>query len=180
MGKHIDTSWHLATTETEASITNFEMLLWRVFYGFLRWQEDCERCLNNNNLNGDDLAILHIIRMKDRAKTIYDIGRLLNRDDTHNINYSIKKLFKMGLIEKGLGPTKASSYQITAVGKRDTDAYAEARRSILIDMFNKELSSDIEHIIQALAKIKGIYDEAGRVATTYRSASLNESDGNEF
>src|SRR5947207_1990398 len=96
----LDKTWHLAENEAEIKVTEFELQLWRVFYGFLRWQEKCENIANGTDLTGNELAILHVVRMKNRPKAINDIMRLLNRDDTFNIHYSIRKLIKMGLIKK--------------------------------------------------------------------------------
>ena len=100
MNPLIDKTWHLAKTEEETRLTDFEFHLWRVFYGFMRWQEGCEKVANQTDLTGSELSILHIIRMKDRPKTLNELMRLLNRDDNFNINYSLKKLIKNGLIQK--------------------------------------------------------------------------------
>ncbi len=45
MTAKIDKTWHLAETESEIEVTEFELLLWRVFYAFIRWQEDCQSCM---------------------------------------------------------------------------------------------------------------------------------------
>lgn len=167
----LDKTWHLAASEAEIKVTDFELQLWRVFYGFLRWQEECESSINGTDLTGNELAILHVIRMKDKPKTIYDIARLLNRNDNFNINYSIRKLLKMGLIEK-VRVTQASKkvsgfYQVTEVGIHNTDAYTEARKHILIAMFNQTSELNLDDIAKMLAKIKAIYDEADRTVTAY-------------
>lgn len=66
----------------------------------MRWQEDCEKVANQTDLTGSELSILHIIRIKDRPKTLNELMRLLNRDGHFNINYSLKKLIKNGLVQK--------------------------------------------------------------------------------
>lgn len=159
----IDKKWHLAQTEAEIGVTEFELQLWRVFYGFLRWQEECEKSVNGTGLTGNDLAVLHVIRMKDKPKTIYDVGRLLNRDDNFNIHYSVKKLLKIGLIEKAVSPSslkKPVYYQATQEGVKNTNAYTEVRRSILIDMFLDKNDLNLEELTKTLIKLKSIYDEA--------------------
>ena len=100
MSSLIDTTWHLAKTEEETKLTNFEFHLWRVFYGFMRWQEGCEKVANQTDPTGSELSILHIIRMKGRPKTLHELMRLLNRDDNFNITYSLKTLIKNGFIRK--------------------------------------------------------------------------------
>ena len=76
--------------DDEMNVTEFELQLWRVFNGFMRWVEECERYVNNTGLDGYDLSILHIVRMKNRPKSVSDIGKILNRTDHFNVQYSIK------------------------------------------------------------------------------------------
>ena len=104
--KELDKSWHLADTKDEVSVTEFEFQLWRAFNSFIQWQEDCQRYICGDDLGVHDIALLHIIRMNDRPKTIYEIGRLLGRDDPNNIQYSIGKLLKKGFVEKMPSETK--------------------------------------------------------------------------
>jgi len=160
--------WHLALDTKEIEVTDFELILWRVFYGFLRWQEDCELSVNNTGLTGHELSVLHIIRMKDRPKSIRDIARLLNREDTFNLTYSIKKLLKLGLIEKAISTAKKSAYQITEAGIKNTDIMAKARREILISIFKKDPQIALPEITKELIKVIAIYDEAGRIAASYQ------------
>lgn len=176
---NLDKTWHLAENDDEIKVADFELQLWRVFYGFLRWQEGCERSANGTDLTGNELAVLHIIRMKDRPKSIYDIGRLLNRDDTFNIQYSIRKLLKMGLIEKcKTSSQKILAYQITEAGIRNTDIYTQARKSILIDIFIKESDLNLTEMTKTLTKLKAIYDEADRTAASYKSPEMKNTKNN--
>lgn len=166
---NIDKTWHLAKDQDEVRVTEFELQLWRVFYGFVRWQEECEKCISGNDLTGNELAILHIIRMRNKPKTITDVGRLLNRDDIHNIRYSISKLLKMGLIQKVKGHHNNKNFflQITEQGIKNTDAYTRIRKSILIKMFGQDPELKLEEITKAFVKIKSIYDEADRAVASY-------------
>jgi predicted MarR family transcription regulator len=164
----IDKSWHLAKTDDEQRVTEFELELWRVFYGFLRWQEACENSVNNTRLTGDELAVLHVIRMKDKPKTLQDIGKILNRDDIYNITYNVKKLLKMGLVEKVKNEfAKAFSYQITGAGLKNTEDYTVARRSLLVDMLIKKSNLDLEGITKTLIELQNIYDLADRATASY-------------
>lgn len=165
----IDRHWHLAQTEKELELTDFELQLWRVFFGFLRWQQECERNVNGTNLLGEDLSILHIIRMKDRPKTITDIARLLNRDDTFNIQYSVRKLIKMGLIKSiRISGTKSANYQITEAGIQNTERYLEARKKILLEKFVNDKANHfhLESVSKTLSKMKSIYDIAEHEAAS--------------
>jgi len=165
--------WHLAKTEQEYKVTDFELQLWRVFFGFLRWQQECERNVNHTNLTGQDLSVLHIIRMKERPKSIPDIARLLNRDDIFNIQYSVRKLIKMGLIKKiKLPNNKAISYCATPAGIQNTDNMAKARNELLVKLFNDAENIDLENITQSLVKLKYIYDEAEHEAASHHSIGM--------
>lgn len=165
----LDRTWHLAENEADAKITEFEFQLWRVFYGFLQWQEECEKNVNGTELTGNDLAILHIIRMQEKAKTSNDVGRLLNRHDTFNIKYSIQKLLKLGLIEKIKiqQEVKKIYYQVSEAGRENTDNYTYMRKLVLIELFNQAPDLNLEIVIKCMGKIKSIYDEADRVIASY-------------
>ncbi len=162
-----DRTWHLAETPQETEITEFELQLWRVFHGFIRWQEGCEKIANSTDLTGSELAVLHVIRMIERPKSVNDIMRLLNRDDTFNIHYSIRKLLKLGLIKKVSANKKASGYEIIEKGIKNTDAYKQIRKNTLIELFAKESDLNLEGIVKTLSKLKAIYDEADRLAASY-------------
>ncbi len=171
-----DKIWHLAESTEETKVTKLELQLWRVLHGFMRWQEECEKMANNNELSSDELAVLHIIRMKDRPKTIADIGRLLNRDNPFSINYNINKLLKLGLVKKiPTASKKQYQYSITEEGMKNTNAYTEARRSIFINEFTKDLQQiNLEEITNGLMKLKGIYEEAACVASSYKPENQNK------
>jgi len=163
-----DKTWHLSKTEKESNLTEFELQLWRVFSGFMRWAEECERYVNGTKLTGHELAVLHIIRMKERPKSITDIARILNRTDTYNIQYSIKKLMRMNLIQKLVESpnyNKSTLYQITEAGIKNTDAYTQARRKILIDICTQDSTIKLAEITNAISKLKSIYYEAELAAS---------------
>lgn len=164
----IDKRWHLANSKEELELAEFELQLWRVHYGFMRWQEECEKIANSDELSSDDLAVLHIIRMKERPKTIADIGRLLNRDNHFSISYNINKLLKLELIEKLKSINKKQyQYKVTEKGRKNTDDYTKARKSILIDVFLRELQTiNLREIAHGLMRLKAIYEEAARVASS--------------
>lgn len=167
------------TDEDQGKITEFELQLWRVFYGFLRWQEECEKHANSTLLSGNELAIFHIVRMKNKSKTITDIERLLNRDDFHNIRYSLNKLIKLGLVKKSVSNYNSKNYffEVTEAGMKDCDNFLKLRKEILVPMFN-DLKLDLDEMTKSLTKIKAIYDEADRTVSqnfNYSSQSQNSN-----
>ncbi|HVV68698.1 MAG TPA: winged helix DNA-binding protein [Gammaproteobacteria bacterium] len=172
-----DDPWHLTQSDIGIKVTNFELQLWRVFYGFIRWQEECERGVNNTGLTANEIAVLHIIRMKERPKTIYDIGRLLNRDDTFNIHYSIRKLLKMGLIKKTKSDQagkKTFAYQTSDAGTKNTDTFTEMRNHILLEMYSQEKELNLVELAKALSKVNALYDEADRAVASYTKPPAEE------
>ena len=108
--------------------------------------------------------------MKDRSKTINELTRLLNRDDNFNVNYSIQKLIKNGLIRKILSDKnnkKAFSYEITEEGIKNTDAYTALRQSILIELLKKKKELNLEKFTDVLSELIAIYEEADRTVLAY-------------
>lgn len=170
MNSLIDKTWHLAKTEEETKLTDFEFHLWRVFYGFIRWQEGCEKVANQTDLTGSELSILHIVRMKDRPKTLNELMRLLNRDDSFNITYSLKKLIKNGLIRKVASDThnkKTFSYEITEAGIKNTDTYTAIRKNVLIELFAKKRELNLDKLSDVLSELIAIYAAADRTVLSY-------------
>jgi predicted MarR family transcription regulator len=175
--KNVDKNLHLSQTNEEINITEFELQLWRVFNGFIRWVEECERNVNNTDLDGYEMSILHVIRMKDRPKSINDINRILNRTDTFNVQYSIKKLLKLGLIKKDratLPRKRHITYCITENGIKNTEIYSFARRQILIDLFLKHDNLALGEIVKTFATINRIYSEAEQAAASYLAPNILE------
>ena len=169
-------TWHLAEDEEELDIIDFEFLLWRIYYSWIRWQEDCQSAIANDDLTAHEIALLHIIRMKDRPKTVYELSRLLNRDDIPNIQYGIKKLVKLGYVNKTdikNGPKKATAYMITEEGIANTSSYTKARKNILLEML-KEYDPEqlkFKEATKILNLMKGIYEEASRLTASYKDTT---------
>lgn len=167
----LDRTWHLAQSAHEIALTEFEYAVMRVAEAFYRWQLECLACSTTENLNGPDNAVLHVIRMKDRPKSLSDIARLLNRDDTANIQYSLRKLIRAKLIEKAHSVSKkGTSYRVTLLGKKVTDGYAEIRRALLVSLTSniKDSVPELEGATKTLGLMTGIYDQAARIAATHR------------
>ncbi len=120
--------------------------------------------MNGTALDGYELSLLHVIRMCDRPKSIYEVGRILNRTDPSNIQYGVTKLVTLGLIEK-VKPEKGKkthSYKATKMGIAQTDKYAEARQELLLKAFKSEQMSqvDLKKVSSALSTIRNIYEES--------------------
>lgn len=167
-----DKHWHLAENNNELNFTELEFAILRISGAFDRWQKDCLACCIDGGLSGVDNAVLHIIRMHDRPKSISDVARLLNRDDISNLQYSLRKLAKADLIERaGTGNSKrTAAYQVTEKGTRVSDLFAQLRRELLLSLSDsiKNLDQDILVACKVLNLASGLYDHASTVAASHR------------
>lgn len=165
--------WHLAQTEPEARLSELEFLLWRLFYGFRKWHEDCQSCVSNDDINADEIALVHLIRMRDRPKNVYEIARLMNRDDMPNLTYSLRKLLKLNIIKKSKKTSKREIfYEITEKGKKITERYGEVRREIILKLLKNSDDKDWETVYRTLSDYLNTYDESSRIAALSRTDNI--------
>ncbi|MFQ5347241.1 MAG: winged helix DNA-binding protein [Rhodothalassiaceae bacterium] len=176
----LDRHWHLATDDHEVALAEFEYSVMRAFEGFARWQAECLAAVTGLQMGGGDNAILHVIRMKDRPKGAKEIARLLNRDDLPNIQYSLRKLVKAGLITKRGGGSHRQGvrYETTAQGRAVTERYAAVRRALLVAFTRSAggLDAALEDATRTLELMAGIYEQAARIAATHRRPTTDRKD----
>ncbi len=169
----LDRRWHLAASSREVSLTELEFSLFRSFEAFSKWQVEGMAVAAGKNLSAGDCGILNVIAMRERPKSITEIGRLLNRDDITNIQYTIRKLTQVGLIEKTSkdGRRKGVSYRTTDRGMQVIHRYVSLRKMLLVKQTEtirgmSELMDNGSHILDLMT---GIYEQAARVAATHRN-----------
>jgi predicted MarR family transcription regulator len=170
-GRTLDRQWHLASDAYEVGITEFEFAIFRVAAALERWQSDCLATCHAGAFSGTDTALLHVIRMHDRPKSISELGRLLKRDDVSNLQYGVRKLLKAGLIQraKEAGSKRDVTYCVTASGRDVTDKYAETRRELLLSMTREAAGEvDFETVARTMNLMAAMYDQASCVAATHR------------
>ena len=166
----LDYLWHLAKTGPEVDATELEFALMRTFEGFGRWQSECLASVVDVAATGPENALLHIIRMNERPKSVKDLARMTNRDDVPNIQYSLRKLIGAGLVlRKGAGRSGVT-YEVTEEGKRVTDAFGALRRRLLIGAIENlpGFADRLAEAARTLNLLSGIYEEVARVAATHR------------
>jgi predicted MarR family transcription regulator len=165
-----DYRWHLAQSPVEVDATELEFALMRAFEGFGRWQSECLASVCDLAATGPENALLHIIRMNERPKTIKDLARLTNRDDVPNIQYSLRKLIAAGLIVRLGAGRSGVTYQVTDEGRRVTEDYGALRRRLLIAAIQgvPGYAARLVEATRALNLLSGIYEEVARVAATHR------------
>ncbi|MBO9460954.1 winged helix DNA-binding protein [Labrenzia sp. R5_0] len=162
--------WHLSENDAEVVCTELEFALMRCCEAFGRWQTECLASVSDVGATGPENALLHIVRMNDRAKSIKELARLTNRDDIPNIQYSMRKLVAAGLIEKQGSGRTGVTYQATPEGKKITDDYGAVRKRLLIEQISSlpEFDKRLKEAGQSLNILAGIYEEISRIAATYR------------
>ncbi len=166
----LDYHWHLAQSDTEIDTTEVEFALMRTYEGFNRWQAECLAGVVDVAATGAETALLHLIRMNDRPKSIKDLARLTNRDDIPNIQYSLRKLIGAGLVARHGAGRAGVTYEVTAEGRRVTEAYGTLRRSLLIGAIEAlpELQERLKDAAQTFNLLCGLYEQVARVAATHR------------
>ena len=166
----LDFTWHLSADSAEITTTELEFALMRAFESFGRWQAECLVSASGLTLSGPENALLHIIRMNDRAKSIKELARLTNRDDIPNIQYSLRKMVADGLVTKQGTSRTGVTYAATDTGRAATDTYARIRRRLLVDELGAlpDFTKRMAAATRVLNTLSGFYEEAARVAATHR------------
>jgi predicted MarR family transcription regulator len=165
-----DRRWHLAGTDAEVDTTELEFAVMRTFESFGRWQSECLAGCIDFAASGPENALLHVIRMNDRPKSVKELARLMNRDDIPNIQYSLRKLIKAKLVERSGSARSGVSYSVTPLGHEVTGKYAAIRRALLIAAIENvpDFANRLADATRTLNLLAGIYEEVSRVAATHR------------
>lgn len=114
-----------------------------------------------------DILCLHSVNHRGRAKKLADICFKLNVEDTHVVNYALKKLIKAGLIA-GQKQGKEVLYSTTERGRALIERYTEIREACLVDAFSALGEVDAESLAdlaRRLRALSGLYGQAARSAT---------------
>src|SRR3990167_236520 len=141
--------WHLAQSGAEVDTTELEFALMRTFEGFGRWQSECLASVVDLAATGPENAMLHIIRMNERPKSIKELAGMV--------------------IRKGAGRSGVT-YEVTERWRQVTDDYGAVRRRLLIAQIEDlpGFSARLADATRTLNLLSGIYEEAARVAATHR------------
>ena len=116
-----------------------------------------------------DVVVLHHVTHRARDKRLTDICFIMNVEDTHLINYSLKKLQHMGVVASRKNG-KEVTYAATDLGRKYVERYREIRESCLINAMNADeaLNRDIGELARLLRLLSGIYDQAARSAASFQ------------
>ena len=117
------------------------------------------------NLSAQDCVNLHAIRLGERPKSITEVQHFSNRRDVANIQYSIRKLTKAGLVRKARRDAgRGTFYELTEHGMKITDAYVRARERMLREFLLERPAfvKDAENATKVMMMLTGIYDHLSR------------------
>jgi predicted MarR family transcription regulator len=153
--------------EDETAFIEFEFALHHIAEAFGRWSTELHQHVSGQAMPVQDVSLLQIVRMKDTPKSAAEIGKYLNRTDSANVLYGLRKLEKAGMIEKSPGPPRETTYQVTASGRDVTDRYAAKRRDMLLSLIDRMAGSGdmFADVNRTLWLMSGLYEQAARTVS---------------
>jgi predicted MarR family transcription regulator len=172
----IVSSAHLVS-ERAAETSAFEYGLYIASNAFNRWITRCMAAAGYPDLGALDVMVLHTVNHRARDKKLADICFVLNIEDSHTVNYALKKLTRLGLVA-GDKRGKEIFYATTKEGQEACVKYREVREDCLITAFSAfggdptgeggagELNEQIGEAANLLRALSGLYDQAARSASS--------------
>lgn len=160
-------SAHLAAGKfPETSELEFGLII--AGHAFARWTERAMAAAGHPGLSSLEVLVLHTVHHRDRPKKLADICLVLNVEDTHTVNYAVRKLARAGLVSEGR-QGKEKTVAATAEGAAACDRYRAIREALLLDaMHELGIAPDqISRLSALLRLMSGQYDQAARAATAY-------------
>jgi predicted MarR family transcription regulator len=136
-------------------------------HAFERWIVHCMAAAGVPDLSPLDVLVLHSVAHRERPKRLADICLVLSIEDTHLVNYSVKKLAALKLLTTGRrGNEKTVS--LTKRGETMVESYRKIREALLVKPFRgagveARVLSETAGLMRALS---GHYDQAARAAAT--------------
>ncbi|MCG6882341.1 MAG: winged helix DNA-binding protein [Silicimonas sp.] len=133
---------------------------------FNRWVVRAMTAAGQPELSALEVLVLHTVRHRDRPKTLAGICLVLNVEDTHTVNYAVKKLVQAGLVETGR-QAKEKTVMATEAGRQACTRYREIRERLLLEaVLDHGLDPKaVSHVAAVLRMMSGQYDQAARAAT---------------
>jgi predicted MarR family transcription regulator len=162
----IVSSAHLVSPRS-TEMSEFEFGLIVANNAFHRWIVHCMSAAGLKDLTPLDVLVLHHVTHRARDKRLADICFIMNVEDTHLINYALKKLQGLGVVashKSGKDVTYASTEQGNAYVQR----YREIREACLMDSLGLDdaMNRDIGELARLLRVLSGGYDQAARAAAS--------------
>jgi len=162
----IVSSAHLAAGRS-AELSEFEFGLIIASNAFNRWAVRCMAAAGVKDLTIMDVLVLHHVNHRARQKKLADIAFILNIEDTHTVNYSLKKLLALSLV-KTEKRGKEVLYSTSDAGQKLCRQYFEVRERVLVSGLTGDGTEHFElaELARFLRVLSGLYDQAARAATS--------------
>jgi predicted MarR family transcription regulator len=162
----IVSSGHLATGALPA-LSEIEFGVIMLSHAFSRWIVRCMAAAGVPDLSPTDVLVLHNINSRGKPKTLADICLVLNIEDTHVVNYALKKLERLKLIKAGKRG-KEKLVMATSAGEEACARYAAIREALLVkSVLATEVSGETLSAMAArIRALSGHYDQACRAAAS--------------
>ena len=157
---HLANGPHAALSEVE-----FGMIV--ANNAFNRWVMRCMAAAGESELAVTDILVLHHVHHRGRHKKLADICFTLNYEDSHVINYALRKLMGLGLLSnKKIG--KEVFYASTEKGTALIERFREIRSRCLLPSVAGELENEaaLSGVARNLRELSGLYDQAARAASS--------------
>ncbi len=166
-GGKIVSSAHLADSGLP-SLSEFEYGLFISGNAFERWIVRCMSGAGYPDFSPLEVMVVHTVNHRARDKRLADICFVLNIEDSHLVNYALKKLVRAGLVEAEKRG-KETLYRTTRAGAEACARYREVREPCLVETvralgnFDEEEIAAVARFLRALS---GLYDQAARAAAS--------------
>lgn len=162
----IVSSAHLASGRS-AELSEFEFGMIIASNAFNRWAVRCMTAAGVIDMTITDVLVLHHINHRAREKKLADIAFILNIEDTHVVNYSLKKLQGLGLV-KTEKRGKEVLYSTNEQGQALCQRYHEIREQVLVSGLTGSGTEGFElsELARFLRVLSGLYEQAARAAAS--------------
>ncbi len=174
-GRAIVSSAHLVS-ESVGGLSEFEYGLIVAANAFNRWIVRGMAAAGLGDLSALDVLVLHSVNHRAREKKLADLCFVLNVEDTHTVNYALRKLARLNLVA-GTREGKEIYYKTTKAGQDACASYRAVREDCLVAAFSAFTghrsnestgapNAELGEAAQLLRALSGLYDQAARAATS--------------
>lgn len=162
----IVSSAHLVSAHS-AQMSEFEFGLIVAGNAFQRWIVHCMAAAGLKELTPMEVIVLHHVTHRARDKRLADICFLMNVEDTHLVNYALKKLMALGVVASSKNG-KEVTYSATEQGRTSVQRYRAVREQCLMEPMGADtaLNQEIGELARLLRVLSGMYDQAARAAAS--------------
>src|SRR5450830_1114778 len=162
----IVSSLHLASGRSK-ELSEFEFGMIIANNAFNRGIVRCISAAGMKDMTPTDVLVLHHINHRAREKKLADIAFILNIEDAHIVNYSLKKLHAQGLVNTERRG-KEVLYSTNEAGQDLCKRYYEIRERLLVSGLTGDDAESFElaELARFLRILSGLYEQAARSATS--------------